>query len=289
MVLAKLTAAVSRLESFIEIPDPAQGPLAQPRIKWWKYSIVKEALAEAISELERWQQIFDPSWFLLLLIADPQVDSQLEATQPRAGSVRGGPPAPLSAAQPIRRAINPGTANNGRSDVNLSWKGLVAGSIRTIPFSTVSIAQCADNQQSVLLDPVTCVSRTSADAMAQDIRNSAWSLRHADPSTLGLLGCKGILKDEEGDGAAGGRAGSRPVLPAGLCFVFRLPVNHPHVESLRGRLLGGRDRAHDSLPERFILARQMAAAVSYVHLYGYVHKNIRVVSLSWPAVWPEPS
>ncbi len=99
--------------------------------------------------------------------------------------------------------------------------------------------------------------------MLRDIRQFARELRDADPFTFGLLDCKGILKEAQG------------AFPAGLAFVFRVPPTHPHPESLRGRLLGGADRAHGSLSERLALAQQIAAAVSAVHLYGFVHKNIR--------------
>lgn len=268
IVLAKLKVAISKLDGLITKPDLAQGPLAKPEVKKLKYAFVKDGLAEAILELERWQQIFDPSWFLMLRIADPQVDSLLAASAHR------GLSASLPAAQAMRRAINDSTGDTDRPNIYLSLEGLVAGSIRPVPFSTASTARRADNQQSVLLDPVTCASRTSANAMIRDIRNFARSLRHADPSTFGLLECKGILKEEEGDEALVG-TGATSIFPAGLAFVFRLPATHLHLECLRGRLLGGADRVHDSLSERFTLARQMAVAVSYVHLYGFVHKNIR--------------
>ncbi|GAB1315517.1 Protein kinase domain-containing protein [Madurella fahalii] len=275
VVLAKLKVAVSKLEGVMKKPELARAPLAKVEVKKLKYSIIKEGLAEAISELEKWQQIFDPSWFLMLRIADPQVDSLLEAaTKQQAGSAQSGLSVSLPAAQYMRRAINLSTSDTGRSSIYLPLTGLVAGSIRSVPFSTASTARRADNQQRVLLDPVTCVSRTSVSAMVRDIRSFARSLRHADPFTFGLLECKGILKEEgDGDAAAGTR--DLPALPTGLAFVFRLPATHPHVESLRGRLLGGADRAHDSLSERFVLARQMAVAVSFIHLYGFVHKNIR--------------
>lgn len=268
IVVAKLKVAISKLDGLITKPDLTQGPLAKPEVKKLKYAFVKDGLAEAILELERWQQIFDPSWFLMLRIADPQVDSLLAASAHR------GLSASLPAAQAMRRAINDSTGDTDRPNIYLSLEGLVAGSIRPVPFSTASTARRADNQQSVLLDPVTCASRTSANAMIRDIRNFAQSLRHADPATFGLLECKGILKEEEGDEALVG-TGATSIFPAGLAFVFRLPATHLHVECLRGRLLGGADRVHDSLSERFTLARQMAVAVSYVHLYGFVHKNIR--------------
>lgn len=268
IVLAKLKVAISKLDGLVTKPDLAQGPLAKPEVKKLKYAFVKDGLAEAILELERWQQIFDPSWFLMLRIADPQVDSLLAASAHRGLSES------LPAAQAMRRAINDSTGDTDRPNIYLSLEGLVAGSIRPVPFSTASTARRADNQQSVLLDPVTCASRTSANAMIRDIRNFARSLRHADPAIFGLLECKGILKEEKGDEALVG-TGATSIFPAGLAFVFRLPATHLHVECLRGRLLGGADRVHDSLSERFTLARQMAVAVSYVHVYGFVHKNIR--------------
>jgi hypothetical protein len=185
--------------------------------------------------------------FLLLRIADPEVDSLLEATKQRAGSAQRGLSTSLSAAQSMRRAINSNTADTRRgSGIYLSLEGLVAGSICPIPFSTASTARRADNQQSVLLDPVTCASRASGKAMIRDMCNFARTLHHAGPSILALLECKGILKAEEGGGAAA-RAGARPTFSAGLAFIFRLPVTYPHVENLQGRLLGGADRAHDSL------------------------------------------
>jgi hypothetical protein len=267
--------AGSKLAGLIEEPNPAQGTLAKPQVKRLKYSFLKDSLEEAVSELERWQQIFDPSWYLMLGIADPRVDSLLEAVaKPQTGPLPKGLTAPLPAAQHMRRALNPSVADTSRPSTFLSPRGLVAGSIRPVPFAAASTALRADNQQRVLLDPVTCASRTSVNAMIRDIRNFARRLRHADPFTFGLFECKGILKNEEADEAAAGTA-ALPKSPSGLAFVFRLPPSHPHVESLRGRLLGGPDRVHSSLTDRFALARQTAVAVSYVHLYGYVHKNIR--------------
>jgi hypothetical protein len=39
-----------------------------------KYAVKKDSLNEAIGELEIWQGLADQSWFLLLRIADTQVD-----------------------------------------------------------------------------------------------------------------------------------------------------------------------------------------------------------------------
>jgi len=275
ILLAKLKVADSKLAGLIETADLAPGSQPQPRFKKWKYLITRDALLESISELETWQQMFDPGWFLMMRIARSEVDGLLEATAKQlVGSSRKGPSASLPAARYVRRALNSDIIDTDRPTIYLPMEGLVAGSVRPVPFSTASTALRADNHQGVLLDPVTCTTRSHVNAVIRDIRNFARSLSHADPFTFGLLECKGILEEEEGDEASA-EAGAIPASSAGLAFVFRLPSTHSHVESLRGRLLGGREREHDSLSERFALARQVAVAVSYVHLYGFVHKNIR--------------
>ncbi len=274
IVLAKVKAAVAKLEALIE----TQGPGAKPELKKLKYAIFKDGVADIISDIEQWQQIFDPSWFLMLRIADPQVDTLLAAAA-SASTKQGLSPSTssLPAAKSMRRAIKSSTAGTSGSKKTVTYMfldGLVPGSIRPIPFSTASTAVRGDKRLTVVLDPVTCASRTSLNAMNRDIRNFALSLNGANPLLFGLLDCKGILREQaDAEAATGSRAIPTTVkLPA---FLFRLPESHSHLESLRGRLLDGAHRAHHSLSERFALARQMATAVCYVHLYGFVHKNIR--------------
>ncbi len=38
---------------------------------------VVRVIDKAISELEQWQRIFDPTWFLILRIGDKLIDSEL--------------------------------------------------------------------------------------------------------------------------------------------------------------------------------------------------------------------
>ena len=105
--------------------------------------------------------------------------------------------------------------------------------------------------------------------MLRDICNFAKRLRHADPFTFGLLEYKGILQDRKAASTSHSDASS----PLNFSFVFRLPATHASVQSLRGRLLSR--NAHDSLSERFALAQQLVRAVAYVHIYRFVHKNVR--------------
>ncbi|KAI1766703.1 hypothetical protein GGR53DRAFT_485648 [Hypoxylon sp. FL1150] len=39
--------------------------------------MLRESLDKTISELEQWQRIFDPTWYLMILMADRTIDSEL--------------------------------------------------------------------------------------------------------------------------------------------------------------------------------------------------------------------
>ena len=222
IVMDKLKAAVSRLEDLVDKPD---APDAKPDIKKLKYALFKNGVAEAISELEQWQQIFDPSWLLMLKIADTQVDSLLAAA---AASAQKGPSSSTSlpAAQSMRRAIHHSAANIA-GPKPMSFNGLVPGSIRPIPFSTASTALRAGTQQLVLLDPIACASGTSADAMTRDMHGFAWSLRRADPLTSGLLSCKGILEADQLDTAAAAGRTSWSLLPGVPSWPWPISADSP--------------------------------------------------------------
>lgn len=277
VLLLKLRAANIKLEG---LSKPSQVPLDDPRgqlgtakAKRFKYVFVRDSLAEAIAALESWQAVFDPSWYLMMKMASPEVDRQLEVGIMR--SISGlenyasrSPVTTIPAARYVRRAIHTTDDEAARSAVLLPADGLLPSSMRIIPFSPAKLARRTGNGDIVILDTVTCASNPHATAVKRDVRNFALRLKHADPFAFGLLQCKGILQEEDHKTAAGE-----------LSFVFRLPPAHTEVQSLRQRLLSGPAGQHDSLSGRLDLARQLVNAVSYVHLYDFVHKNIRPESI----------
>jgi hypothetical protein len=295
-----------------------QAPPATVESRRWKYGLLKDGLIEAIEDLEAWHAVFDPTWFLMMKIANPQVDTRLEApsryrptptstttvvaTATTSSAVTATVTTPttmtattataatstyLPTAKRLRRALQ-ADGNAAGPTVFLRREGIDFDSIRPIPFSCASTARRAGSSsaQPVVLDPVTYSSRPTENALLKDIRNFARKLQHADPLQFGLLECKGILKD--GPSSSGGGsdevtakvvtkkpAGKSSTTPTGLSFVFRLPATHPQLQGLRWRLLRWGEEDYDSLSDRFALARQLVNAVSYVHIYGFVHKNIR--------------
>ncbi|KAL1858174.1 hypothetical protein Daus18300_010056 [Diaporthe australafricana] len=273
VLLVKLRAANIKLEGLMK---PSQAPidgsseqLGTAKAKRFKYVFVRDSLAEAITDLESWQAVFDPSWYLMMKMASPEVDRQLEVGIIKSMSglenyASRSPVTTIPAARYVRRAIHTTDDEAARSTVLLPADGLLPSSMKIVPFSPAKLARRTDNGDIVILDTVTCTSNPHATAVKRDIRNFALRLKHADPFAFGLLQCKGILQDEDEKAAAGD-----------LSFVFRLPPAHTEVQSLRQRLLSGPAGQHDSLSGRLDLARQLVNAVSYVHLYDFVHKNIR--------------
>lgn len=275
ILLQKLHAANTKLSGLVKksdaLPNGAGEGTIIVEVKRLKYAFMKHRLAETITDLEVWQGIFDPSWFLMMKIAGPEVDQQLYFMSQQQHSVSIHEAKTLiPATQQLRRVLKPIDDDGIRKTVFLLPGGLNAESVQSLAYSRVRIARRADNGELVVLDPITCISRANINSALRDIRNFARRLKHTDPFTFRLLECKGILNEDGSDTKP-----STDIPPTGLSFVFRMPPTHSHAQSLRHRLLSGPNGEHDSLSARFDLARQLVTAVSYVHLYEFVHKNIR--------------
>ncbi|RFU74248.1 hypothetical protein TARUN_8010 [Trichoderma arundinaceum] len=278
VLLHKLQAANTKLSGLVKKPDTLPNGAGEETIivevRRLKYAFVRDSLAEAISDLEVWQGIFDPSWFLMVKIAGPEVDQQLYLmSQQQSVSMHKETKAAIPTAQHLRRALKPMDIDSTQKTIFLPPDGLITESVQSLAYSPVRMARRADSGQLVVLDPITCTSRANVNSALRDIRNFARRLQQTDPFTFGLLQCKGILNEEDSN-SSDTKIGTA-IPPTGLSFVFRMPSTHPHTQSLRHRLLGGLNSEHDSLSARFDLARQLVKAVSYVHLYDFVHKNIR--------------
>lgn len=275
ILLQRLQAANTKLSGLVKksdaLPDGAGEEAITVEVKRLKYAFRRDGLTDTIHDLELWQGIFDPSWFLMMKLAGPEVDQQLyHMSQQQSVTTYKGAKAAIPTAQQLRRALKPVDDDSTKKTVYLLPGGLITESIQSLAYSPVRIARRTDNDELVVLDPINCISRANINSALRDIRNFARRLKHTDPFTFGLLECKGILNEEGSDTKTGA-----PISSTGLSFVFRIPPTHSHAQSLRHRLLSGPSGEHDSLSARFDLARQLVRAVSFVHLYEFVHKNIR--------------
>ena len=115
------------------------------------------------------------------------------------------------------------------------------------------MASCPGNPQQLVVDVA-----AAGSVERKDARDLAFRLRDADPATFGLLSCKAVVQSTKS---------------SEMKFLFRVPDGFTTVSSVRQLLLSG--RVHNSLSDRLEMARQLTTAVFYVHLYSFVHKNIR--------------
>jgi hypothetical protein len=257
MLQSKLLVAITKIESLL---NSGQGS----PVKKLKYVAIKDTLEEAISELERWQRIFDPTWYLVLLIGDALIDSELGSLLPPSSSSTtlraSSPTSTFSTAKNLRE-----TMKGDKRNVTLSEGGLDWTTAQPIGHSDSRLVRRTRSEKLFILNTITCDSGVDMSMVRDDARRLASTLHEVDPATFGLLSCHGQIK----------RKNKETGLLESIDLVFQFP---PDVEptqnpsSLRSHLL---DMESVSLTEVLNIARQMARATSFIHSCDFVHKNIR--------------
>ncbi|KAM5348960.1 hypothetical protein ACJ41O_008783 [Fusarium nematophilum] len=255
---SKLTIAITKLESVVRNS-------LDKGVKKFKLPFVRDSLDEVLWELERWQRIFDPTWFLILRISDKLIDAELNELE---GSTLWSPTEPstsgtsstLSKAQSFRSVVR---GSNAKVHVSLPQDGLDWENATAVPFSTTRlIPRARGSSKQFLVDSIVCDSNLDIPSARADAEDLAKKLSQADAPTFGLLSCHGLVKRKQ-----------PPTAPqiTSLDLVFRMPKADPPV-TLRQHLM--RPQAF-SLTAILDLSRQLARAVSFVHACDFVHKNIR--------------
>lgn len=258
-LLTKLQGAITQIQRVLkkkkandEHPYEANG-----QMKKFKYVWIKESIDDAIKQLESWQKSFEPTWYLVMKIANPIIDEELarhgkdDSTSRKSSS--------LSTAKNLRDSLRPEGAV--RTSIFLPEDGLASAQRRGIPYCAATILQRANGKQHIL-DSVTCLPEVNAKVLDKDVRDLARSLSGTDPIAFGLLQCRGVVRIFKG---------SRKVVS--YDFVFSIPPGLRHPQSLRSILITA--RPNTSLSTRFRIAQQLAQSVSYIHTYGFVHKSVR--------------
>ncbi|KAH6665639.1 kinase-like domain-containing protein [Halenospora varia] len=163
----------------------------------FKYSMFKDRLDELIVDLEAWQNRFDPTWYLILLISGSVVDSALvESERVTFGGLT--PTAnPLQNIIALRRTIK---QENKVENLEAGVKLLLAENVEPLS-GTISQVKV-------------------------DVESLARKLKQIDPDTFGLLRCYGILK----------RRDKNEHLVA-IEMVYQTPKDCEHPTSLRQLLL----------------------------------------------------
>jgi hypothetical protein len=258
VLAGKLKSAWTKLDTLLDKSDTAKSShTSLLDVKRWKYVRTKTNLDECIDELQIWQTIFDPSWFLTMSIArqhSPIVDQKL---------LESHTTGVMKSAAGVRNAVGPEQSATKR--LFLPADALDITHAEKVLYSTAKLLPRPKSTKWVVIDPVP-YHDTDRDMLTRNVRGLAAKLTSVDPSVFNILRCRGFIRlpaDANG--------------PEALNFVFDTPESSSrHPRSLRHHLT---ERTPHSLTDRFAFARQVANAISFVHTLGFVHKNVRPENL----------
>ncbi|KFZ25321.1 hypothetical protein V502_00200 [Pseudogymnoascus sp. VKM F-4520 (FW-2644)] len=228
-----------------------------------RYVFKKSALCQIVDEIEKWQARFDPTWILIMQMSISDIDEGLH--EQRQNIERQHIPIIL-AAKGIRNAAR--AAQDERvKDRGLIWIDGLELKPSTIAHSSVQFSTLQDAKEMVVVDTMISNPAANAKQTLKEVRNLARILAEVDPSTFGLLKCRGVIKVVNS---------REPPLsgpfPLDFRFVFNIPPQLSNPQSLRNVLLS--ETAYP-LNERLNLAKKLANSILFVHTVQFVHKNIR--------------
>jgi len=234
-----------------------------------KFAFQRENLDKAIEDLEVWQRTADHSWFLLMKIADPQVDAALEAPDEYIEST-----ASTAVSIPSTAVIRAGleewslASTTGSAGMSLKAEELQKMSLTPVLHSdSIFLAKRQYSNGDVaayILNHIQCEPASKYQIIKKDTRDLARKLQHDESNTFGLLSCKGFVTERDTTG---------PVPSIVFTLVFRAPTGLVRPRTLREILKT--TTLPDSLTDRLNIAQALAKSVSYVHTFGFVHKNVR--------------
>ncbi|KAI0805555.1 hypothetical protein GGR55DRAFT_264601 [Xylaria sp. FL0064] len=255
---AKLTKVNRELEAYSQ-REEAESPRLTLK-KRVKYAFKKQSLEKVLDALRRWDEEFDPTWYLTILITDQQLDDEL--TRGFEGSSHV-----IQSARTIRTSLDESEQSNNtaRKGLSLSAGELHSMDVKQIHLCNARVASRGINGKFYVLDEITYydLGDTASKIVRENVRNLAQRLQHDSPETSGLLQCKGFITGMAEEGAND---------VTKYTLVLRGIQEHRNPQSLRSLLTSG--AVLDSLSTKFEIARTLARSVSYVHSFRFVHKNL---------------
>lgn len=227
-----------------------------------KYAIKKDHLYTILDDIEKWQTRYDPTWILIMQMSIGNIDNELEEKQkdPEHKQIPI-----ITAAKGIRDAVRKSRDSNVK-DMKSIW--IETNEIHLNPIlisnSIVEISTLLpDAKEMVIIDTMVCGSSADIESTTKEVRDLARILAEVDPSTFGLLKCRGVVKSL-----------TSTLLNSLISFkfIFSIPCHLSHPRSLRTVLLS---TTLYPLDERLALAKKLTSSILFVHTVQFVHKNIR--------------
>lgn len=259
-----------RLEqTILELEMPKTGKV-EDHLRKWKWAI-KDRLNRLASELEAWQNRFDPTWYLTILNSDQLLDNQLKKLCNKITNdsesrftLPDNQINPVTNLWSLREASDPKLKK--KFPVYLDSTSINDTQGTTISFSGARIVlrqESFDSLKRSIIETVTAPDGShgplNVRQIRADVESFARKFQQVHPETFHLLKCQGVIE--------------RPHVRATLELAYSMPANNALPASLRGLLL---DKGLIvSLSSIVKLAKQLVRSVSFVHACGFVHKSIR--------------
>lgn len=242
---------------------------------------VKDCLARTVEGLNKWQSLFDPSYFLIGLISTGASHFDQNRVAERGDISRGISELTLTR-PPSFSHLGIGEVELLRQEIDVSSEyrttsvfvsdTAISSQTSVIPHSSARVARLRESGKMVILDTVLLRHRDEAARMMVGVRELAQVLRTVDPVRFGLLSCHGVIKIDKADTETVGKARSGKLL-SHFEFVFDVPQYLVKPRSLRDILLSPNSQA--PLNELLAQAKSLARSVFFIHTKRFVHKNIR--------------
>ncbi|KAL4756306.1 uncharacterized protein BDW70DRAFT_166308 [Aspergillus foveolatus] len=169
---------------------------------------LKRELARTVEEFEQWQRRFDPSWYLITRIANPDIDVQLRdvrpGQQPGVSASAKSPSPTMRLAQmraSIKQISSQGADQSGSVFKNAAFLSdemvRVEGTDAYVTkYKSGNASPSPTTARRVLLDPANLLglNQVSTTTAKQNIRDLARLLQHIDLLTFHLLRCEGVVE-----------------------------------------------------------------------------------------------
>jgi hypothetical protein len=266
----KFEIVVSLLKSLVKPESGDEDGVSSTscKVSRLRYVGKKGSLDEAIGELETWQGLADNSWFLLLRIADKQVD---EALSLRGGnnepSTRTAMPVTIAIRASLQQADDQARRPSAVEHIFLNSNDLKSMTISAISYCDgIAMATRSHSNRTesrYILNHIKCDPGAKPQILKCNVHDLVRKLQVDEPHTFGLLKCKGFVAESVPAGHAEHMS---------LTLVFREPPASDSPRSLRDVLIN--TSASTSTTQRLDIARDLARSVGYVHTFGFVHKNV---------------
>ena len=153
----RLAQAASQLEAVNPKSIENKGR-ATDVVRKWKFALVKSTLDELMAELEAWQQRFDPSWYLMILISGTVLDKTLVEFADSNSRKSNRDSGHLTKMLAIRSTLNPDLASQRKSHISLNHDGLKDAQASEIAFTAARSVKRAGSTDLLIVQRVSCPS-----------------------------------------------------------------------------------------------------------------------------------